>query len=371
MPVDNSTSRNELWSQQLRTLSAQSLTHSPDFPAIAERWEAWWSFASDRPLLVAAVPKHQGIRWDKGFDLLGRSQAWLALRKQQMQYTHWVDATVPSIRVDIGPVATAACLGVPLQFAPEEQTVWHTPILDHLLPQDPPVLGRANHWLEVVLSLAESTATDAAGSYLVSLPDLSGPSDVLARLRGTERLLMDMYDAPDAVVHATGFMVSVWQEIFSLLYNTILGSGAGVTTWLHAWSNTPYTVPTCDLSAMIGPQHFSRMCLPSLLAQARRAGRCLFHLDGPRAAIHAEALAAETAITAVQYTPGAGTPSALAKLEMLRMLQAAGKPVMVFCPKEEVPILIDRLDHRGLALAPENLARPEEADALLELVTTW
>ena len=75
-----------------------------------------------------------------------------------------------------------------------------------------------------------------------------------------------------------------------------------------------------------------------------------------------------TAITAVQFTPGAGTPSALARLEMFRRLQSAGKPVLAVCPAEEVPALLDRLDPRGLALWPQDLASPQQADALWKLM---
>ena len=78
--------------------------------------------------------------------------------------------------------------------------------------------------------------------------------------------------------------------------------------WLGCWSPVPYTLPTCDFNYMISPAQFAEFCLPSLREQARRAGRCVFHLDGPGASRHAPALAAEPAITAIQYTPGAGTP---------------------------------------------------------------
>jgi hypothetical protein len=162
--------------------------------------------------------------------------------------------------------------------------------------------------------------------------------------------------------------LDAWEQSFVLFYDAAMSCGTGLTTWLHAWSNEPYTVPTCDFNAMLSPKQFAEFCLPSLVEQARRAGRCLFHLDGPDAARHAEALAAEDAITAVQYTPGAGTPSAVEHLDMLRMLQSAGKPLLVFCPIEEVPALIDGLDPRGIVLWPMDIGSPRQADELVHLV---
>ena len=121
--------RRDEWSRQLAALAARPLAHCPEFPAQARRWEAWWRFEADRPLLVAAAPKRGDIRWDKAFDLLTQPAAWLEVRRRQMECRHWVDATVPCIRVELGPVVTGALLGAPLQFAAAEDTSWQTPII--------------------------------------------------------------------------------------------------------------------------------------------------------------------------------------------------------------------------------------------------
>ena len=108
--------------------------------------------------------------------------------------------------------------------------------------------------------------------------------------------------------------------------------------------------------------------MPSLHEQASRAGRCLFHLDGPAAARHADILAADPAITAIQYVPGAATPSALAKVALLRRIQKAGKPVWVYCLAREVEELCDRLDPRGVVLAPHDTRTPQEVAEIMELI---
>ena len=364
----NYAARHAIWCERLATVSRAPLALAPDFPAVARRWEAWWRFEADRPLLVAAVPKRLDIRWDKAFDLLEKPAEWLNVRRLQVENLHWVDATVPSIRVDLGPVVTGAFLGAPLHFAAAEQTSWESPIIEDWDDSAVPDPDPENHWLKVALALARVTAADAAGRYLVSMPDLSGAVDVLANMRGTERLLMDLYDHAEEVERAAERVVPAWKLAFAALYEEITAAGAAVTSWLHAWSDVPYTVPTCDFNFMLSPAQFRRFCLPSLVLQAQLAGRCLFHLDGPGASRHAEALAAEPAITAIQYTPGAGTPSALAKVEMLRMLQAARKPLVVCCPKSEVSALVDLLDHRGVVLIPEGIASPAEADDLVGLI---
>ena len=356
------------WTAQLARLAQQPLRLCPDFPSIAARWEAWWRFDAPRPLVIASAPKVAGIRRDKAFDLLDRPDEWLRVRRAQVEGTHYAGDTIPSVRVDLGPVVTAAFVGAPLHFAPAEQTSWQDPIIrDWDTPPDLR-LRPDNRWLQMVLTLARATAADAAGSYAVCLPDLTGAVDALANLRGGEQLCLDLTEHRAAVIAAAERLLPVWEHAFAALHETIVGGGCVITQWLGCFSLTPYTIPTCDFNYLIGPRDFADVCLPSLRAQARRAGRCCFHLDGPGASRHAEALARDPAITAIQYTPGAGTPSALAKLPMLKLVQSLGKPLLVICPRAEVEPLLDALDPRGLVLWPEGIATPQQADAVAALV---
>ncbi len=134
------------------------------------------------------------------------------------------------------------------------------------------------------------------------------------------------------------------------------------------WADSPFTVPTCDFNALIGTDDFEDVCMPSLRDQARCAGLCIFHLDGPDAARHAEILAKDADITAVQFTPGARIPSVLAKLDMFRMIQSHKVPLFVETPYDEVEKLVGELDPRGLAIRVSGVGSPKEADTLLKLI---
>ena len=356
------------WTERLTRIRARPLTFCPDFPAIASRWEAWWRRESDRPLLVAGAAKTDAVRWGKAFDLLERPEEWLAVRRRQVENTHYVGETIPHIRVDIGPVSTAAYLGAPLTLSESEQTTWQTPIIEDWDSPPSLALDPDNRWFTLVADLVSVTARDAAGDYLVCMPDLAGAIDTLSNLRGPDRLCMDLLESRQQVIEAAARVTDAWETCFRMLYDRTIREGAGVINWLGAWSDCPYAIPTCDFNFMISPRDFVEVCLPSLTEQALRAGRCLIHQDGPGASRHAWALAASAAITAVQYTPGAGSRSALAKREMLHMLQDAGKPILVICPREEIPALIDQLDPRGLALMPDDITSPRQADEALRAV---
>ena len=357
--------RRKAWQVSLAKIQAKPLTYCPAFPETAQRWNDWWKSKNDRPLIVAQVAKTQGIRWDKAFDLLDQPEEWVRVRRTQVEQTHFAGEALPSARVDIGPVATAAFMGAPLHFASAEQTSWQDPIIESWEETARLEVAPKNPWLEKVLRLLDRLAEDARGQYLVCLPDLTGAMDAVANMRGTQRLCFDLYEHRDAVLAATFQAVNAWETVFSRMYDLVLGYGTGLTQWVSCWADSPFTVPTCDFNALIGPQDFVDTCLPSLSEQARRAGLCVFHLDGPDAARHAEALAQAPEITAVQYTPGAGTPSAVAVLPMLRMFQQHKVPLFIDCPLDEVQQVAQELDPAGVAIRTSGFATPQEADALV------
>jgi hypothetical protein len=358
--------RSTVWQQELRKLQSQPLKYCQAFPQVARRWNDWWRFQSDRPLIVSQVRKSSEIRWDKAFDLLEQPDEWVRIRRKQVEQTYYVGEAMPFVRVDIGPVAMAAFLGAPLHFSQKHQTSWQTPVIESWSDPMRWEIAPDNLWFKRVLLLMQKVAEDARGEYLVCLPDMTGAIDVLANMRGAEKLCFDLYEHRQDILSAAAQAVDAWEGAFSRMYDLVLGCGAGITQWVSAWADGPFTLPTCDFNALIGPADFREVCMPSLKEQARRAGLCVFHLDGPAAARHAETLAEDPDITAVQYSPGAGTPSALAMLPMFRMLQEHKVPILISeCPLDEFRQLAQELDPRGVALHTSELNCPKEADALM------
>jgi hypothetical protein len=148
------------------------------------------------------------------------------------------------------------------------------------------------------------------------------------------------------------------------LYRITTKRGAGLFHWLRMWSNKPYLPPACDFNFMIGPEEFQKICLPDIARQAATAGRAVFHLDGPGAARHIDALLELPELDAIQFTPGEGTPSALAWVEMFRKIQSRGKSVLIFAPQSETLKLCEELRPEGLAIWAMGGSKPQELDNL-------
>jgi hypothetical protein len=214
--------------------------------------------------------------------------------------------------------------------------------------------------------LTALAAQDGAGRYLVCTPDLGASADVLLNLRGSSALCLDAITRPDTVREAIDAIYPAWHEAFTTLYRIALGHGAGLIHWLEIWSSRPYYVPACDFNFLIGPDQFNAICLPDIARQSATVGRAVFHLDGPGAARHIDALLEVPDIQAIQFTPGEGSPSALAWVSMFKKIQARGRSLYVFVPADEVLEFSAALDPKGLCIVPSGGLKPEELDALFE-----
>jgi hypothetical protein len=209
-------------------------------------------------------------------------------------------------------------------------------------------------------------AADCPGRYLLCTPDLGGSADVLLNLRGSSELCLDAVEQPDRVRNAIDAIYPAWRRTLTELYRLGLAHGGGLFHWLHIWSNRPYMIPACDFNFMIGPDEFQSLCLPDIARQAATVGRAVYHLDGPGAARHIDALLEVLDIQAIQFTPGSGTPSALAWVEMFKKIQNQGRSLYVFTPASEVLALSEALRPEGLAISITDAGSPQTLDQLAD-----
>jgi hypothetical protein len=199
----------------------------------------------------------------------------------------------------------------------------------------------------------EKVSADAKGRYIVRTPDWGGSADVLLNLRGSEPLCIDCLERPEVVKTAVDAIYPAWRKVWSRCHEVALGTGTGIIHWIGLWSNEPYLIPACDFNYLIGPREFDRIFLPDIARQCATAGRAVFHLDGPGATNHIDALLEVPELRAIQYVTGAGTPDALPWIPMYRKIQSKGRSLVISCLNEEVPTLLDELDPRGVCFCPQ------------------
>jgi len=340
------------WSRIQAQTANQSLEFCPDFPRIAARHEAWWHCElTGPPLVLASANTDPGVPGGKMLELLTQPEAWMAARLAQLRATYLVGDMLPAIRVDYGPVCLGMLLGAPVEFT--SGTAWtHRFIQDDWSNAPDWQIAADNPWWQLLPRLLRLNAETARGRYLTMTPSLGGSADVLLNTRGAEPLCMDALDQPEKIAAAVEAIYPSWQQGFAAVWQTTLQQGVGAINWVGLWSNRPYHVLECDFNYMIGPRSFQKLFLPDIARQARAVGRSIFHLDGPGAAKHYQALLDTPEISAIQYVTGAGN-SVLPHLPMLQHIQQRGRPLQVTVPAEEAVELSRRLDPRGLCLLIE------------------
>jgi hypothetical protein len=351
------------WETTLTQIAAGPLAYAPDFPAIAARHEAFWlNELLDRPLFLASANKNPARPITRRLELLADRAAWFAAKMQDLEQTHRVGDTLPTVRVDFGPVLLGALFGAAVEFGAD--TSWtHAFIADDWSNAPKWTIRDDNHYWRLLHDLAALVAEDAAGRYVVMLPDVGASADVLLNLRGSSQLCTDIVDQPDVIAASIEAMYAAWHRTLSDLLEAIIGRGAGYTFYLGLWSSKPHALPACDFNAMIGPRPFKTLFLPDIARQAATLGCAIFHLDGPDAARHVDTLIETPEITAIQYVVGAGHP-ALDKIDVMKRVQAGGKPLQVLCSFNDVLAVADQLDPAGLCFLVDEVPGPAELDDL-------
>jgi hypothetical protein len=243
---------------------------------------------------------------------------------------YWLD--VPSrLRLFQAAISNAVCLGDAfLHFFPDlgstmaaifvgSEPIFHNrSLLNEQLPvetleQIEPYLefDPHNRWWQTTLDLMRAAFGTLDGRAVVGLPNLGGALDILASLRGTQNLLMDLVLCPDAVKRVEARLSQLWIRFYDELYALTQKWGQeGTTSWTGVWSDGRSFPIQCDVAVMISPGMFQEFAVPSLRIQAAALDHCVFHYhrEGARKALALDHLLDMDEIHAIQWTCEPGDP---------------------------------------------------------------
>jgi 5-methyltetrahydrofolate--homocysteine methyltransferase len=352
------------------------LEFKPDWEECRPRLEAWWQGQIlDRvPVMVTAPLREVNVPQPAASEM----EAYWTDPEQvvprllrSMEATYYAGECVPVMfPVSTGiPAILAAYLGCPLRFL-DIHTAWADPVIDDWEGLPPLEFDPDNRWWRLSAALLEAGSEGAPGRYLVGYPDLNGPGEVLARMRGTEALCFDVIERPAAVEGAQEKIAAAWYRCYQACMDIIHRHVPGSMHWMGIWSMTPSVDLQCDFSCMVSPAAFDELFLPFLRKQTEWVPRTIYHLDGPNAVRHLPVLLSLPKLTGIQWVPGAGTAPMSEWVELLRRILEAGKLLYIACQPGEVEFLLSKLPQKGLLLRT-SCQSPQEADALLEDVARW
>ena len=351
-----------------QTPKPRPLTLKPDLPEAARRWEAYFAGEMlDRPIVCVTAPKHGPLPpWEYRYrqKVFGDMDEVIDEALARAEATYYAGEAIPSFFPSFGPDEIAVFTGAEFAWSDDSaETNWSVP---HVEDWDEalPLRLQAEHplWQRMV-ALNRRAVERLAGKMLIQPIDLHTNMDLLAAVRGPQRLCMDLRDRPEAIDRAMVSARAIFPETW-----TALSQAARMDEWgyCHAgFSMTGMAVLQCDFSAMIGPEMFRRWVLPALEEEAEIVKHVIYHWDGPAARVHTADLIASRGLHTLSYVPGDGHGDPIDHIELHKHVQAGGKAVQVWGTPDQIKRM-----HRELR--PDKVcyfasaATPDEADALLE-----
>lgn len=272
---------------------------------------------------------------------------------------------LPVANTQLGPGSLAAILGG--VFEGGEDTIWIHPNPDFTddLKFDP------NHpnWL-LHKELLKACKVKANGNYYVGMPDLMEGLDVLAALKGTDKVLLDTVMQPEVLEKQMQQINDIYFRVFDELYDIIREGDEMAFCYFSAWAPGKMAKLQCDISTMINEDDYRRFAQPFIREQCQKLDYTLYHLDGVGAQHHLPALLEIKELNAIQWTPGVGEPQGGSPkwYDLYRRILNGGKSIMAcWVTLEELRPLLENVGTDGVHLEMD-FHNEDEVEQAMEVV---
>jgi hypothetical protein len=177
-------------------------------------------------------------------------------------------------------------------------------------------------------------------------------------------------ERPDDVRRAEELLMDMWCDVYSAFYRITRPVNGGSTGWFSLWAPGKFYAAQNDFSFNIGPKMFRDLFIKVIERQTEFLDYSVYHVDGVNAFHHVDALCELPRLQALQILPGAGKPSPLHYMDVLKKVQAAGKNLHISIPCNEVETALRELSARGLFIATSCKTEAEARD-LLKKAEQW
>ena len=291
------------------------------------------------------------------------------------QYMDWYVAhsslkadILPVANAQLGPGSLAAILGG--VFEGGDDTIWIHPSstdTDEIIfdTQHP-------NWL-LHKELLSACKQKAQGHYYVGMPDLMEGLDVLAALRGTDKVLLDTVMRPELLERQLQAVNDIYFKVFDELYDIIREGDEMAFCYFSLWAPGKMSKLQSDISTMLSTDDYRRFVQPYIREQCQHIDYTLYHLDGVDAIRHLPALLEIEELDAIQWTPGVGQPQGGSPqwYSLYRRILEGGKSVMAcWVTIDELRPLLDHIGGDGVHLEMD-FHNEDEVEQALRIVEEY
>lgn len=354
------------------------LLYKEDWEETKERFKAWWAHEYfGRCGLAVTAPKKNAPDVPPPPDVETVKQRWYDLDwiSRQMDYTlsrtYYGGEALPVWNAGYCGVSSLSnFLGCPISL--DMNTGWCDPVLT-----DPETidfqslrLDESHPDYQFTMRMLKRAVEESRGKSIPSIGAFGGCGDTLASLRGTEQLLIDCIERPEEVRTADEFLMDIWYIFYNRCYEIIRDVAEGSICWFTLWSPGKFYGASNDFSYNIGPEMFRDIFLSVIEQQTEFLDHTVYHVDGVNAFVHVDALCELPKLQALQILPGAGKPSPLHYMDILKKVQAAGRNLHISISPHEVETALSELSARGLFIST-SAETEDDARQLLKSAEKW
>ncbi len=327
--------------------------YKPDWAEARERLCCWWAGdKTDRVVALVKSPRSGVMRRRTRDDLPDKYTNPAVVFHNvdvSLESTFYGGEAIPGHWVYLGPVPLGGYLGCEMHF--EANTVWQSRLYDSWDGIGPLKFDPSNRWYRLLCDLTRASLKRAHGDYFVSGQGFGCVSDVIANMWGSESTLMAMIENRDAVRSVIQELVDISKGLYDEVHAITSPHQDGSFDWLYLWAPGRLWTLQSDLCCMVSPRVFKDLILDELRQEAEHADFALYHLDGPGAIKHLDALLGIEALDGIQWVPGAGvSQDPLDWIDLFHRVQAAGKKLLIYCPSERIRPLLERISKRNVCL---------------------
>lgn len=344
---------------------------TPDWPEMKQRYLDFWARRrpSDRPLLHVQVPPAEtppppppDDRW---------LEPEVAMRRQEQFFAAWTFmAELFTLRKPpLGPNGLGAYVGARPWH--DGFTMWLEPTLDDWSHADHVRFDPDNRYWQATLRSIDYLIEHHGGRVMLGQVDLGGPLDVVAALRGTERMCFDVADCPDKVRELADRLADVWKQYYDIQVEMLRPyADNGSCVWLPLWGPGRVGIVQDDLGCLVSADDYQRCVLPSIRTMLAHVDHGVYHFHA--AARHLlDLLLAVPELDVIQYGVDPNTPPITECIDDLLRIQRAGKGLFVgIVEPDQVKALMDALDPTFLVLLIQCDTHPEARDIIAK-VEQW
>jgi hypothetical protein len=338
--------------------------------SITQNWSAWWAGELNRALVVLecvepnneAAP-HYASTFLGIYGLDTSIDELLDLFVPRLEAIYYLGDAFPRFWPNYGPGIIATHAGCHLHAV--EDTTWFSPGFRKKITELSVKYTSNDPWWQRVMSITKAAVERWGEQLSIGFTDLGGILDILAHVRGTQQLLLDLIDAPQEVDRLVREINILWRRCYEELYEQTR-HGHGISCWGPCWSPRRGYLLQSDFSYMISPEMFERYVLPDISACCEALDYPFYHLDGKGQLPHLGMLLALKDLRGIQWVPGDGQPQAEHWVPLLNRIRQSGKLCQVYVSAQGALRILRELGGQEMLLAINEALTPDKGQALLD-----